>query len=192
MSLKDALTNCLLMFVAATCVVLIAKALPQTPPPLAVASGVAGSPGGSAAPTLAVKDGVKVYYLHGNTRCPTCRTIETYAQEAVQTGFADELSSGKITWQVVNYESPGNEHFAADYEVAAPNVVLAMFRDGKQVKWKGLPEVWEHVGDKGAFLTFLQSSLRDFLDVPQVTGPALTNPIRSATTDQPSILPLPE
>ena len=39
MSLKDALTNCLLMFVAATCVVLIVKALPQTSPgPQAVAA----------------------------------------------------------------------------------------------------------------------------------------------------------
>ena len=169
MSLKDALTNSLLMFVAATCVVLIVKALPQTPPP---PQAVAGTSGETAArqpqrairtPTLAVQDGVKVYYLHGNTRCPTCRTIEAYAQEAVQTGFADELKSGKIDWQVINYESPGNEHYATDYEVVAPNVVLAMFKDGKQVKWKGLPEVWEHVGDKAAFTAFVQTSLREFL-----------------------------
>ena len=210
MSLKDALTNSLLMFVAATCVVLIVKALPQTPPAQAVASSSAGLPQGSPAPTLAAQDGVKVYYLHGNTRCPTCRTIEAYAQEAVQTGFADELKSGKIAWQVINYESPGNEHFATDYEVVAPNVVLAMFKDGKQVKWKGLPEVWEHVGDKAAYFAFLQASLREFLGQPQVAPstvpppvapPTLpvpespsteTNPVRSpADSSQPS-LPLPE
>jgi len=215
MSLKDALTNSLLMFVAATCVVLIVKALPQTPPPQAVASTSGDNNGAAAAknnptPTLAVQDGVKVYYLHGNTRCPTCRTIEAYAQEAVQTAFADELKSGRITWQVINYESPGNEHFATDYEVVAPNVVLAMFKDGKQVKWKGLPEVWEHVGDKAAYFTFVQTSLREFLGQPQVAPstvpspvapPTLpvpespstaTNPVRSpAESAQPS-LPLPE
>jgi hypothetical protein len=209
MSLKDALTNSLLMFVAATCVVLIVKALPQTPPPQAVASS-AGLPQGSPAPTLAAQDGVKVYYLHGNTRCPTCRTIEAYAQEAVQTGFADELKSGKIAWQVINYESPGNEHFATDYEVVAPNVVLAMFKDGKQVKWKGLPEVWEHVGDKAAYFAFLQASLREFLGQPQaapstvpapVAPPTLpvpespsteTNPVRSPADSSPPSLPLPE
>ncbi len=211
MSLKDALTNSLLMFVAATCVVLIVKALPQTPPPQAVAS-VSGeeAPKDNPAPTLAVQDGVKVYYLHGNTRCPTCRTIEAYAQEAVQTGFAEELKSGKIAWQVVNYESPGNGHYATDYEVVAPNVVLAMFKDGKQTKWKGLPEVWEHVGDKAAFLAFVQTSLREFLGQPQLGPSALqppasppplpvpespsaaTNPVRSpAQPPQPS-LPLPE
>ena len=210
MSLKDALTNSLLMFVAATCVVLIVKALPQTPPPQAVASGGAGSPSNDRASNLAAQDGVKVFYLHGNTRCPTCRTIEAYAQEAVQAGFADELESGKITWQVVNYESPGNEHFATDYEVVAPNVVLAMFKDGKQVKWKGLPEVWEHVGDKAAYFAFVQASLREFLGEPQVapstassavapptllpptTADTGTNPAAASAEPAESSLPLPE
>lgn len=165
MSLKDALTNSLLMFVAATCVVLIVKALPQTPPtPLAMAgSSEAAVPNNSLAPTLAVPDGIKVYYLHGNIRCPTCRTIEEYAREAVQNGFADQLATGAVNWQVINYESPGNERFATDYEVVAPTVVLARFKDGKQVTWKALPEVWEYVGDKPTFLAFVQVSLQNFI-----------------------------
>ena len=162
----------------------------------AMASSNAGS--GSAArenvgtPVPAMRDGVKVYYLHGNTRCPTCRTIEAYAQEAVQTGFARELNGGLITWEVINYESPGNEHYATDYEVVAPNVVLARFVGGKQVEWKGLPEVWEHVGDKVAFLSFVQTNLREFLggspsqpsDVPASTPAAAESPALS--------LPIPE
>jgi hypothetical protein len=222
MSLKDALTNSLLMFVAATCVVLIVKALPQMLPPQVVASISGAGSGGAAAqsgpaPTLAVQDGVKVYYLHGNTRCPTCRTIEAYAQEAVQTGFADEVKSGKVNWQVINYESPGNGRYATDYEVVAPSVVLAMFKDGKQVKWKGLPEVWEHVGDKAAFSAFVQTSLREFLGQPNVASssarlPAAprtppdapvplqpakepsvaTNPMRQSAESSEPPLPLPE
>ena len=89
MSLKEATTNSLLMFVAATCVVLIVKAVSPTPQiPQAVAS--AGSGSGTVVgqilgtPTPAMRNGVKVYYLHGNTRCPTCRTIEAYAEEAVR------------------------------------------------------------------------------------------------------------
>ena len=198
MSLKDVLTNSLLMFVAATCVVLIVKALPQTPQTPQAVAGTGGENSGAAAPknnptpTLAMQDGIKVYYLHGNTRCPTCRTIEAYAQEAVQTGFADELKSGKINWQVINYESPGNEHYATDYEVVAPNVVLVMFKDGKQTKWKGLPEVWEHVGDKAAFFAFVQTSLREFLGAPQVEPPTAPNPVRVPGESAQPILPLPE
>jgi len=195
MSPKQALTNSLLMFVAATCVVLIVKALPQSPQAAASATAAAGgaplqTSGG--APTLAVQDGVKVYYLHGNTRCPTCRTIEAYAQEAVQTGFAEELNDGKIQWQVINYESPGNEHYATDYEVVAPNVVFAKFSDGKQVAWKGLPEVWEHVGDKATFVQFVQTSLREFMGGPQGRPSTAPNPARAAAESPQAPLPVPE
>ena len=39
---------------------------------------------------------VIAYYLHGNFRCITCRTIEAYAEEAITKGFADELASGRL------------------------------------------------------------------------------------------------
>ena len=200
MSLKDVLTNSLLMFVVATCVVLIVKALPQTPPPKPLRASAATAaaqlaPKNNPTPTLADRDGVKVYYLHGNTRCPTCRTIEADAEQAILDAFTDDLKSGKIQWQVINYESPGNEHYATDYEVVAPNVVLAMFKDGKQVKWKGLPEVWEHVGDKAKYFAFVQNSLREFLGRPQVArqgvgpgratrGPAAGRSLRAATSSR--------
>jgi hypothetical protein len=151
MSIKKVFTFCLLLFVAASIVVLTVKSLRSNPQ----SSAVIADP--------AVKDGVMVYYFHGNTRCPTCQNIETYAHEAIESGFADQLKSKQIVWQVINYETPGNEHFATEYEVVAPNVVLAMFKDGKQLKWKGLPEVWEHVGDKPIFVAFVQNSLRDFI-----------------------------
>lgn len=168
MTVKDAATNSLLMFVAATCVVLIVKALPQTQSsPRAGATTSVTAGGGEGTPTPAMQDGVTVYYLHGNTRCPTCRTIEAYAKEAVELECAEDLKAGRIQWQVVNYESPGNEHYATDYKVAAPNVVLVRFKGGKQLAWKSLPEVWEHTDDKSAFLNFVQTSLRDFLEDSQ-------------------------
>jgi hypothetical protein len=193
MTLKEAVANSLLMFVTATCVVLIVKAVPQTQSaPLAVASPSADAGGSAGAPTLALQDGVIVYYLHGNTRCPTCRTIEAYAQEAVESGFADELKDRKIQWQVINYESPGNEHYATDYDVVAPNVVLAKFKGGKQVAWKGLPEVWEHVGDKPTFVDFVDTSLRKFLGSPQAKPSKEPHPVRTSGESTPPPLPIPE
>jgi hypothetical protein len=193
MTLKEAVANSLLMFVTATCVVLIVKAVPQTQSaPMAVASPSADAGGSAGAPTLALQDGVIVYYLHGNTRCPTCRTIEAYAQEAVESGFADELKDRRIQWQVINYESPGNEHYATDYDVVAPNVVLAKFKGGKQVAWKGLPEVWEHVGDKPTFVDFVDTSLREFLGSPQAKPSKEPHPVRTSGESTPPLLPIPE
>jgi hypothetical protein len=193
MSLKDAVSNSLLMFVAATCVVLVIRALPPAQPSAQVAAGVGGGTNAPAAqiadvraPISAMQDGYRVYYLHGNTRCPTCRSIEAFAKEAVEAGFVDKLKSRQVEWQVINYESPGNEHYATDYEVVAPNVVLVKFKDGKQVAWKGLPEVWEHVGDKATFTTFVQNSLRAFMGEPQVAASEKPNAPRPS-----DVLPVP-
>jgi hypothetical protein len=191
MSLKEALTNSLLMFVAATCVVLIVKAVSPTQVIYSSAGANPVAQGGNE-PTVAMQDGYKVYYLHGNVRCPTCRTIEATAQEAVETGFADELKNGQIQWQVINYESPGNEHFTKDYEVVAPTVVLAKHVAGKQTAWKALPEVWELVDDKRAFISFVQNSLREFMGQPASTPP-VSNLLRPPTEpEDPSSLPIPD
>ena len=197
MSLKDATANSLLMFVAATCVVLIVKAVSPVPQILpAVASASSGSSavvaGSSGTPTLAMQNGVKVYYLHGNMRCPTCRTIEANAKEAVETGFVEELKSGQIEWQVINYESPGNEHYALDYEVVAPIVVLAKYEAGKQLAWKGLPDVWEHVSDKSAFVGYVQTELRNFMAGSQSQPPVASSLEPSSSESPPLSLPIPE
>ena len=197
MTLKEATANSLLMFVAATCVVLIVKAVspvPQMSPAMASANSGSGTLGSAntGTPTLAMQSGVKVYYIHGNTRCPTCRTIEAYAKEAVETGFAEELKSGQVEWQVINYESPGNEHYALDYEVVAPIVVLAKYEAGKQLAWKGLPEVWEHVSDKSAFLGFVQTELRNFMAGSQSPPPVTSSLDDSSSESLPLSLPIPE
>ena len=197
MTVKDAATNSLLMFVASTCVVLIVKAItpaqqmPQGEGSFTAQGPVVGKATGT--PTLAMRDGVRVYYLHGNIRCPTCRTIEAYAQEAVQSGFAVELKAGKIEWQVVNYETPGNEHFTTDYNVVAPNVVLVKFKDGQQIAWKGLPEVWEHTGDKAVFFSFVQTSLREFLQGAEAktAAPRVPRPTPIPSPEN-ATLPVPE
>jgi len=92
---------------------------------------------------------VVVYYLHGMKRCDACRSIEAAAHEAVEKGFPGALKDGRLEWRVANYEAPGNERLAKDYEVMASTVVLIELRDGKRVAWRNLEdEVWGHVNDK--------------------------------------------
>ena len=131
MRLKQVVTAGLLAFVAISVLVLVLK---ETRP----------SPTNTSSPPAAEGrdfSGLKLiaYYMHGKVRCPTCMSIEAYAKEAVETGFGGELKGGQIQWRIVNYEEPGNEHFATDYRLAAPSVVLVSMRDGKQVAWKSCP-----------------------------------------------------
>jgi hypothetical protein len=147
---KSIATIVLLLFVAASIAVLAIKGLRS------------GPQAAEAKPPLS--DGLIVYYFHGKVRCPTCESIEAYAREAVEGGFAEQLHNGRLRWRVVNYEQPGNEHFTTDYQLVAPTVVLVDIRGGVQRNWKNLPEVWEFVGDKPAFIKFVQKEVQGFLD----------------------------
>jgi hypothetical protein len=105
---------------------------------------------------------VVAYYFHGNTRCVTCRTIESYAREAIESGFPDALKKGRLEFKVVNIEEPENEHFVQDYQLSASTVVVARFKRGKQRDWKNLQLVWELVRDHDAFVIYVQEEARPF------------------------------
>jgi len=141
---KRLLTAALLLFVAASVAVLIAKEFQGAGP-------------------AALDDGIIAYYFHGMKRCPWCRKIEASAHEAIRQGFAEEMADGRLNWRVVNFEGPGNAHFVDDYDIAASTVVLVEVRDGKQTRWKNLEEVWDHLDNKDALMRFVREEVASFL-----------------------------
>ena len=48
---------------------------------------------------------VTAYYFHGTFRCPTCHKLEQYAKEAIEANFKGALTSGKLSFKVVNIEN---------------------------------------------------------------------------------------
>jgi len=107
---------------------------------------------------------VVAYYFHGSVRCMTCRTIEAYAKEAIETEFPDALKDGRLEWRVVNVEEPGNDHFVEDFQLTTRSVVLERLSDGRRLDWKNLDRVWELVrGDKDGFLVYIQDETTAFL-----------------------------
>lgn len=108
---------------------------------------------------------VVVYYFHGNVRCTTCRTIEAYAKEAIDTGFANAIKEGRLEWRVVNVDEPGNDHYVQDFQLSTRSVVLERLADGKRQEWKNLQRVWEFVrGDKEDFLKYVQDEAKAYLE----------------------------
>ncbi len=105
---------------------------------------------------------IVVYYIHGDARCPSCLKIESYTAEAVKTTFADSLKSGAIEWRPVNSDAKGNEHYMTDYQLVTKSVVLSEVRGGREVRWKNLPKVWELLGDKDSFETYIKREVAAF------------------------------
>ena len=199
MDLKHAAVVCLISMFAATLVLLIARALDiqaasRLEPQLAKIveelellrrQGGGATPAGGTAASEAVDDCLMVYYFHGNTRCPTCRAIQSQSHDAVQSGFASQLQEGEIVWEVVNYEEPASRDLAREFEIQMPVVVLARMDGGQVGDWRRLDEVWGLVGDKPAFSGFLRD------EISRMLGPANVQPASASNTDPPDI-PLPD
>ncbi len=106
---------------------------------------------------------VIAYYFHGNVRCYKCTSMEAYADEALKTGFPKDLESGRLIWRPTNIDLPKNKHFVKDYKLVTRSLVLVEAKDGKQVRWKNLPKIWELVGDKDAFIKYVQKEAEVFI-----------------------------
>ena len=104
-------------------------------------------------------------FFHGETRCPTCRKIEDYAQQAIKEGFADKLALGEIQWRVVNYDAPANKHYTTDYEIYSSTVVLVRTIDGKPADWRNLERVWGFVNDEEAFKKYVRTETQEMLSL---------------------------
>jgi hypothetical protein len=106
---------------------------------------------------------VTAYYFHGTARCPTCRKLEQYSREAIEANFKDALASGKLEFKVINLEDRGNQHYGNDYQLYTKSLILSLVKDGKQIKWKNLDKIWEHVGNKDRFIDYVYSEVSGFL-----------------------------
>jgi hypothetical protein len=111
----------------------------------------------------ALKHKVIAYYFHGIVRCPSCMKIEAYSAETIKSRFADKLKEGLVEWQVVNIDEPQNQHFVHDYKLVTKSLVLVDVNDGKYGKWKNLEKVWDFLGNKDNFSTYVETELKGFL-----------------------------
>lgn len=152
---KAVITAVLLLFVAISVVALIVKQTGDAPSASTSQESVTNEP--------LPGDRLIVYYFHGNMRCPTCMTLEEYSKEAVRTLFPDELNSGRVEFQVVNYDETWNEHFLTDYDLSFQSLVLVEMKDGKEVGYKNLEKIWDLVGDKTAYFDYVRNEVKSDL-----------------------------
>ena len=105
-----------------------------------------------------------VYYFHGNMRCYSCRKIEDYTIEAIQSGFAEALKNGALELKVVNVEESGNDHYVQDFQLYTRSVVVEKSSGDKRQEWKNLDKVWRLTRDKVAFINYVQQETRAMME----------------------------
>jgi head-tail adaptor len=178
MDLKKSTAVCLISLFSATLVLLIARALdlqaasrlePQLARIVEELEAIRKSGGLTAASASAAEDKpaddcLVVYYFHGNTRCPTCRSIESQSHDTVHTDFASKLDSGEMVWKILNYEEPAAADLTKEFEIQIPMIVLAKMNGGEIEDWRRLDQVWALVGDKPAFKKYVRDEISQMLE----------------------------
>jgi hypothetical protein len=107
---------------------------------------------------------LSAYYFHGNFRCDNCRKIEQYSREAIEKYFVEELKTKRLTFTIINTDLSENKHFIEDYQLYTSSLVIAEYKNGKQVRWKNLAKVWDYLNDKDAFYEYVRSEIRNYLE----------------------------
>ena len=116
--------------------------------------------GGMAQAADAPKDRVVAMYFHRTERCPTCKKMGSYSEEAIKTAFAEEIKKGQVTFHFINFEDAKNARYTKAYGVSGPALIVAKIADNKVASYRNLEEIWSHVGDKPAFLRYVQENVR--------------------------------
>ncbi len=159
MNAKTVITILLLAFVVGSAAYMIVSEMRDTPIPAENAEPEAAALQDSIPSTHSI-----AYYFHTTERCMTCRTIESYAYEAIVTGFKDAYDSKKLQWKAVNLDETENEHFIDDYQLHTKSVVLSKIQDGKETQWKNLDRVWDLVNDREEFIAYVQKEAAVFVE----------------------------
>lgn len=99
---------------------------------LLISCGNAAKKNASQETATVQKDRVEILYFHGAQRCITCRAIEKYTKELLDSVYSRELSSGKVVYKVIDISKKENEAIADKYEVSWSSLFVNGWKADKE------------------------------------------------------------
>lgn len=114
---------------------------------------------------------VDATYFHRTYRCQTCLQIEDMARYAMEMERAEALETGLLTWQAVNFEEEEAAHYADEFGLESPTLVLTLTVEGEVVESMNLEGVWDYYGDAGKFDSYVLKAVDDYLRQASVSEP---------------------
>ena len=109
-------------------------------------------------------DRVDVVYFHRTQRCYTCRYAEEWTRYTLETYFADELASGKVTFQSINVQDEANADIVEKYNNASYlTLCINTVRDGTD-HIEEVTDIWLVIGDDEAFVEVVKNKIEKSLN----------------------------
>jgi hypothetical protein len=107
-------------------------------------------------------DRVDVVYFHRTQRCYSCTYMEDAARYTVETYFADELASGKVTFQVFNVEDEQNADIVEKYQASYLSLYINTVKDETD-HIELVTDLYTLIGNDEAFVETLKSKIEKTL-----------------------------
>jgi hypothetical protein len=108
-------------------------------------------------------DRVDVVYFHRTQRCSTCIYAEEGTRYTLETYFANELASGKVTFQSINVQDEANADIVEKYNNASYlTLCINTVRDGTD-HIEVVTDIWLVIGNDEAFVEIVKSKVEKSL-----------------------------
>lgn len=104
-------------------------------------------------------DGLVVVNFHGTARCRSCRTIGEQSRLVVDSGRQDGWLPSSTEWRAIDFDQPSNQVHVNRYQLVSSTVVVLRRAGGKDVEWKRLDDVWDHISDPGKMSEYLRREI---------------------------------
>ncbi len=119
-------------------------------------------------PTLveaALKSDTKyiVYYFRTTGRCYSCVQMEKMTKDTIEKGFAKDVKSGLVEFRSVDVMTTENKHYIKDYSLYTKSVIISEVKNGKEVRWKNLDQIWKKLRNENEFKLYISDELRQFM-----------------------------
>lgn len=101
-----------------------------------------------------------VYYFWSNPRCISCKKIEAYTQETLNTKFSKELNNGSMEFKIIDYSK--DISFQKKYGLYTKSVVLSKIENNKEVKSKNLDKIWIKLNNESDFKKYVETEIKNF------------------------------
>jgi hypothetical protein len=109
-------------------------------------------------------DRVVAMYFHRTERCPTCKMMGSYSEEAVKKGFPSQVESGSVEFRYIDFQQPKNAKLTKAYKVTGPALIIADVKDNKVSDYTDLKEIWVKVREKPEFIKYVRTNIQAYLD----------------------------
>jgi len=106
---------------------------------------------------------VEVIHFHGTNQCYSCKTVGAYAEETVNTYFADEVKSGKIIFKHINAELSENRDLAVKYGVTSASLWLGTYSNDGKFSAEQNTNVWYKIDNKTGYMNYLKGIIEQKL-----------------------------